>query len=323
MSSRVLTTAGQSSARDARRRLAGFTLIELLVVIAIIAILAAILFPVFGRARESARRTACQSNLKQIGIGIMLYTADNDDVYPVLSHGAAAVVWPANQLNATRPAEKYYTSADGGTGRYGETWMDFTFPYVKNLQAYDCPSRKMPWSHPQAPTERWFPHYSFNGSIAGYRNGNNAAKMASLNGAAAKILVTHNLSWDYLYSYHDDFHDSGISSERRDSGLNARYSAANEWANQRYADVWVHLASSPTLYADGHAKIIMRNKVKYYTCAQERGVADPTKVPLLANSNYMAGNLGAANSDNKLTDADGLGSGCGFWNPLMTPPGGA
>ncbi|RYG53119.1 DUF1559 domain-containing protein, partial [bacterium] len=56
-----------------------FTLIELLVVIAIIAILAAILFPVFGRARENARRSSCQSNLKQIGLGIMQYTQDYDE----------------------------------------------------------------------------------------------------------------------------------------------------------------------------------------------------------------------------------------------------
>ncbi|RYG74336.1 DUF1559 domain-containing protein [bacterium] len=59
----------------------GFTLIELLVVIAIIAILAAILFPVFGRARENARRSSCQSNLKQIGLGMMQYTQDYDEKF--------------------------------------------------------------------------------------------------------------------------------------------------------------------------------------------------------------------------------------------------
>lgn len=59
-----------------------FTLIELLVVIAIIAILSAILFPVFGRARENARRSSCQSNLKQIGLGIMQYVQDYDGYYP-------------------------------------------------------------------------------------------------------------------------------------------------------------------------------------------------------------------------------------------------
>src|SRR5471032_329947 len=60
----------------------GFTLIELLVVIAIIAILAAILFPVFARARENARRASCQSNLKQLTLGILQYTQDYDGCYP-------------------------------------------------------------------------------------------------------------------------------------------------------------------------------------------------------------------------------------------------
>ncbi|MEO6908674.1 MAG: DUF1559 domain-containing protein, partial [Abditibacteriaceae bacterium] len=60
----------------------GFTLIELLVVIAIIAILAAILFPVFARARENARRASCMSNLKQIGLGVMMYVQDYDERYP-------------------------------------------------------------------------------------------------------------------------------------------------------------------------------------------------------------------------------------------------
>ena len=59
-----------------------FTLIELLVVIAIIAILAAILFPVFARARENARRASCQSNMKQIGLGLMQYVQDYDETYP-------------------------------------------------------------------------------------------------------------------------------------------------------------------------------------------------------------------------------------------------
>src|SRR5690348_11021219 len=73
--------------RTVRRARRAFTLIELLVVIAIIAILAAILFPVFAQAREAARKATCQSNLKQIGSGLLMYIQDYDETYPVNDYG--------------------------------------------------------------------------------------------------------------------------------------------------------------------------------------------------------------------------------------------
>jgi len=95
-----------------RRR--GFTLIELLVVIAIIAILAAILFPVFARAREKARQTSCLSNVKQINLGLLMYAQDFDET-------------TAHRCEAT-PA--------GNMGCY----MTQVYPYVKNAQLFQCPS---------------------------------------------------------------------------------------------------------------------------------------------------------------------------------------
>src|SRR5690348_16265574 len=78
----LLPNGGKEMQRANRVRL-GFTLIELLVVIAIIAILAAILFPVFAQAREKARQAACLSNMKQIGTGLMMYAQDYDETYPL------------------------------------------------------------------------------------------------------------------------------------------------------------------------------------------------------------------------------------------------
>lgn len=93
----------------------GFTLIELLVVIAIIAILAAILFPVFARAREKARQASCLSNVKQLGLAFMMYAQDYDDTIPPTYLGN----WRAGV-----PTE----------------WPDLLEPYIKNLQVFACPS---------------------------------------------------------------------------------------------------------------------------------------------------------------------------------------
>ena len=90
-----------------------FTLIELLVVIAIIAILAAILFPVFARARENARRSSCQSNLKQIGLGIIQYAQDYDEKLPFACRDAGGDILP---------------------------WQVTTQPYLKSTQIFKCPS---------------------------------------------------------------------------------------------------------------------------------------------------------------------------------------
>lgn len=102
---------------------AGFTLIELLVVIAIIAILAAILFPVFARARENARRSSCQSNLKQIGLGIMQYTQDYDEKLPYQQVTGEAGAVPHFQDPA-----------------WGMSWQLGIYPYTKSWQLVACPS---------------------------------------------------------------------------------------------------------------------------------------------------------------------------------------
>lgn len=99
-----------------------FTLIELLVVIAIIAILAAILFPVFAQAKEAAKKTTCLSNVKQIGLSLMLYLNDNDDVYPGgLPDGEA----PINVVGGTDSRKPLDV---------------MLYPYTKNDHMWTCPS---------------------------------------------------------------------------------------------------------------------------------------------------------------------------------------
>lgn len=138
-----------------RDKRVGFTLIELLVVIAIIAILAAILFPVFAKAREKARQISCLSNEKQIMLGLMQYTQDNDEQYP-----------------------------KGKTG-YGVGWGSLVYPYVKSTAVYHCPD------DPTGPTtglegfgETDYPvSYALNPNI-----GN--ATLGALNAPASTVLIS-------------------------------------------------------------------------------------------------------------------------------------
>ena len=110
----------------------GFTLIELLVVIAIIAILAAILFPVFARAREKARQASCQSNLKQIALGFAMYVQDYDERFPwCCVPRTRSVSQNLDQCPWWRPAAVASTDI-----RYD----GLIEPYIKNRQIWVCPS---------------------------------------------------------------------------------------------------------------------------------------------------------------------------------------
>jgi prepilin-type N-terminal cleavage/methylation domain-containing protein/prepilin-type processing-associated H-X9-DG protein len=109
----------------------GFTLIELLVVIAIIAILAAILFPVFAQAREKARQTACLSNLKQVGTALMMYVQDYDETNPIRNDGVQ---------NFNDPA----------AATFRPNFLGSLTPYTKNKDIYACPSVPDIGSAPQA-----------------------------------------------------------------------------------------------------------------------------------------------------------------------------
>ena len=117
------------------RKRAAFTLIELLVVIAIIAILAAILFPVFAQAREKARQTACLSNQKQIGNALLMYLQDYDEALPAPDWGAVpGYTGPERSAFAWQPGR-----GATGPGPNAPCWADVFQPYVKSTDVFKCP----------------------------------------------------------------------------------------------------------------------------------------------------------------------------------------
>lgn len=123
-----------------------FTLLELLIVIAIIAILAAILFPVFAQAREKARQTACLSNLHQVGLATIMYAQDYDEIMPGTDFGG----------EEGDPGPEYF-------------WGDLLQPYLKNRQILTCPSASIPLRYtsplpnfPQGISLEWSYNYAIN-----------------------------------------------------------------------------------------------------------------------------------------------------------------
>jgi prepilin-type N-terminal cleavage/methylation domain-containing protein/prepilin-type processing-associated H-X9-DG protein len=203
-----------------------FTLIELLVVIAIIAILAAILFPVFARARENARRASCMSNLKQIGLGFMMYSQDYDEHLP----------YSFNYY--------IYTGSTSGTLVW---WEDTLQPYVKSRQLFICPSESTPTTYTYGrsgtvPVSTFgYPvsittSYAANESVVATTSGSSApTALASLVNPATTIIMSDILSGDMELSlrYCDDPNAPGWSTS---------------FVDKR------HLDGANFLWADGHVK---------------------------------------------------------------------
>jgi prepilin-type N-terminal cleavage/methylation domain-containing protein/prepilin-type processing-associated H-X9-DG protein len=192
----------------------GFTLIELLVVIAIIAILAAILFPVFARARENARRASCQSNLKQIGLGIMMYTQDYDEKFPL--------TWNAYNDFSVRPVG----------------WADITASYIKSDQIFKCPSATGAVS--SDPAAVGYTHYAYNIMLANnlWGTADGGKSLASITAPTLTVMVMDDLpnnaqTWEW-----------GCTTSNACSGAGlARTGAARR-----------HLEGSNFSFTDGHVK---------------------------------------------------------------------
>ncbi len=170
---------------DLESRRKAFTLIELLVVIAIIAILAAILFPVFARARENARRASCMSNLKQIALGFRMYSQDYDEKMPMMSTNTSTtpVIPGDTQFN-------YYS----GGGYYWNTWASQIYPYIKSTQIFLCPSNPFTTTNPYV----WYgssyglPSNAVNssGALVSYFNTTTSISLAQFQQPSQSMLIS-------------------------------------------------------------------------------------------------------------------------------------
>jgi prepilin-type N-terminal cleavage/methylation domain-containing protein/prepilin-type processing-associated H-X9-DG protein len=166
--------------RSARR---GFTLIELLVVIAIIAILAAILFPVFAQARESARQSSCLSNMKQVSLAVLQYIQDYDERFPLARYRTVGA-----QLN----------QPDRPWGQWRNLWQGWDktiYPYAKNTQIFRCTSAMD--GDDNASTDpgnidEWRTgsiQYYLNRRLAGWADGQPSAKLAVATWPASMVML--------------------------------------------------------------------------------------------------------------------------------------
>jgi prepilin-type N-terminal cleavage/methylation domain-containing protein/prepilin-type processing-associated H-X9-DG protein len=211
-----------------------FTLIELLVVIAIIAILAAILFPVFARAREKARQTSCLSNLKQLSLAMLMYAQDYDETWP-----------PAYYYDATWTQEYGWDfHVDWNTGAAG---LGLIGPYTKNEQLNACPSARgmQSWGRP-------YTGYAYNTSYIGYRHTPGGlddlppATLGDLRSPAETVLLCDSAFWSTWPA-------PGIAASNY---LRAPSDPMYAWIGPNVH--FRHNLSANVAYCDGHAKAVTR-----------------------------------------------------------------
>jgi prepilin-type N-terminal cleavage/methylation domain-containing protein/prepilin-type processing-associated H-X9-DG protein len=211
-----------------RRKMRAFTLIELLVVIAIIAILAAILFPVFARARENARRASCQSNLKQIGLGIMQYTQDYDEQLPQRTVN----------VNGT-----------------DISWRQVVQPYVKSAQLFVCPSNPSATtgvvgdpaiaSPPYPEIRASYAIARYDGGAGGVTVNGVSVNLAKLSTPATTVMVVESTA---QWTEYNVANGSGVFDLVPSGGCSwdASYTCGALFNG--------HLATTNLLFADGHVK---------------------------------------------------------------------
>ena len=210
----------------------GFTLIELLVVIAIIAILAAILFPVFARAREKARQTSCLSNLKQLGLGVLMYAQDYDEKFPMNYNDGDCLNGSASWL----------------------MWHQVTMPYLKNDQILVCPSNSIT----RTPGARNRAYMASNYVCTGSHN--------PVNNSISRI--THPAETIVLCDTHP-YRSSSVCAYPQEHGGNddcygRPWVPHRRCGNASHADVDGHNGGFNAALCDGHAKWYQATAAGYY-----------------------------------------------------------
>jgi prepilin-type N-terminal cleavage/methylation domain-containing protein/prepilin-type processing-associated H-X9-DG protein len=203
----------------------GFTLIELLIVIAIIAILASILFPVFARVRENARRASCQSNLKQIGLAVMQYTQDFDEIMPL-------------------------ADLDGAAPR----WTDNLQPYLKSYQVFKCPSDDTANPAPNSTSS------SYSANLMGRQNSGNLTHPWSTWTWTGTMTLVPRLMAEIRMPTTTILAAEGTDYAWSCNNLNSAACSftINQTTEPRQFGEWRerHLGTINTLWADGHVKAV-------------------------------------------------------------------